>query len=606
MSDFKISGKLNYFLEMLEGIEDALPSLKNNFQDEFKKKKKACSDYVEKHGEAIERGDDGGIVKFRLSRARSTEFKKLRKDLSKSGKLAVVLPQNFLVAIVSEYDAYLGDLIREIYNNKPERVSGLEKEFTFRELMEFTDLDEVKDFVIEKDIETTLRKSHLEQLHSLEKKFGIELTKGLGILPDFIEITERRNLFVHCKGVVSAQYIKICKDNGVELKEVEVGKKLFAQNDYIFKAIHVFSEIAIKLTHVLWNKVFKEDSEKIGESMQDISYELLVREKYKLVNDITPLFLSKPFQSIDDIIKRGLLINNCIAFKELGDNGKAMSLLNSQDWSATTPILKMAQNIIKDEDDLVFHYMNQAMKMEELKKEYIDEWPLFNHIKKKAEFKKLYVELFGEEEIIDVSISNKVSIGVNTGKNDFSKPVIKETVTQSGAAENLQAKISSAEIDLKSEAEVENFAQEEAYAQARADALAEAIAEAEAEAEEEEVLAEAMAQAEADAQAEEQALAEAIATYEEDAQAEEEALAEAIAKYEADAQAEEEALAGAIAKYDEDAQADEKALATEIANYEGNAQAEKENLDGSASLSENSITGNNASNKVYLNQKPKN
>lgn len=407
MSDFEINGKLVYFLDILESIEDALPSLKKNLLDEFNNKKAECESFIEAHAKEIERKEDGKISSFLMHRSKTPELRKLRKERDKSRKLLLVIPTNFLVAIVSEYDAFIGDLIREIYKNKPEKVNSLEKEFTFKEIIEFGSMESIKDFVIEKDIETTLRKSHLEQLNALERKFTIDLTKDLSLLPDFIEITERRNLFVHCKGIVSSQYIKNCSEKGVKLNDLKIGNRLYATNSYIFHAIDVFSELAIKLTHVLWNKVFKEDSEKIGDSIHDISYELLSRKKYELLNSLSPLFLSKPFSSIGEGTRRALLVNHCIALIERGQKDASDKLLDSYDWSASSPILQMAERILKEDYKRSTVYMKQAYQMDVLKKEHIDQWPLFMHFKNSDEFKSLYDELFGKDETINVTISEE-------------------------------------------------------------------------------------------------------------------------------------------------------------------------------------------------------
>lgn len=407
MSDFEINGKLVYFLDILESIEDALPSLKKNLLDEYNNKKVECENFIEAHAKEIERKEDGKISSFLMHRSKTPELRKLRKERDKSRKLLLVIPTNFLVAIVSEYDAFIGDLIREIYKNKPEKVNSLEKEFTFKEIIEFGSMESIKDFVIEKDIETTLRKSHLEQLNALERKFNIELTKDLSLLPDFIEITERRNLFVHCKGIVSSQYIKNCSENGVKLNDLKIGNRLYATNSYIFHAIDVFSELAIKLTHVLWNKVFKEDSERIGDSIHDISYELLSRKKYELLNSLSPLFLSKPFSSVGEGTRRALLVNHCIALIERGQKEASDKLLDSYDWSASSPILQMAERILKEDYKRSAVYMKQAYQMDVLKKEHIDQWPLFMHFKNSDDFKSLYDELFGKDETINVTISEE-------------------------------------------------------------------------------------------------------------------------------------------------------------------------------------------------------
>ncbi|HCC8518756.1 TPA: hypothetical protein L4O18_003836, partial [Enterobacter kobei] len=147
--------------------------------------------------------------------------------------------------------------------------------------------------------------------------FSIPLTKGLTILTSFIEITERRNLFVHCNGVVSSQYMKICTENNCNIGDTKLGTALFASNTYIFNAIAIISELVIKLTHVLWLNLFKsqEDSLPAYNSLIQLSYELLKKEKYDLCISVLPLFSETKSKSLDEITRRYLVINLAIAYK---------------------------------------------------------------------------------------------------------------------------------------------------------------------------------------------------------------------------------------------------------------------------------------------------
>lgn len=313
----KIRYNLNNFIDVLEGIEETLPTIRRNLYRDFKAKEKQSDEFILAHSYQREYDEEGILIKYKMPFEKQRELYFLMRSVHKSLKTARAIPSSFLVSIVSEYDAYLGVLLKEIYLSKPEIINSLEKNLTFNEIMEFGSIDKIKDFVIEKDIETTLRKSHLEQLLSLEKKFSIPLTKGLTILTSFIEITERRNLFVHCNGVVSSQYMKICTENNCNIGDTKLGTALFASNTYIFNAIAIISELVIKLTHVLWLNLFKsqEDSLPAYNSLIQLSYELLKKEKYDLCINVLPLFSETKSKSLDEITRRYLVINLAIAYK---------------------------------------------------------------------------------------------------------------------------------------------------------------------------------------------------------------------------------------------------------------------------------------------------
>ena len=137
-----------------------------------------------------------------------------------------------------------------------------------------------------------MRKSHVEHFDILEKKFATDLRKGLTSWSRFVEITERRNLFVHCDGVVSSQYIKVCSENGVDVTNIQVGDKLDVDPEYVREAFHVITEIAVKLTHVLWRKVLPAEREKADTAIINLSFEMLQEEEYELAANILDLFVN--------------------------------------------------------------------------------------------------------------------------------------------------------------------------------------------------------------------------------------------------------------------------------------------------------------------------
>lgn len=68
-------------------------------------------------------------------------------------------------------------------------------------------------------------------------------------------MTERRNLFVHCGGITSSQYLKVCEENNIILKESSLGMKLGANRNYLMNSYKCLYEIGVKLTQVLWRKL---------------------------------------------------------------------------------------------------------------------------------------------------------------------------------------------------------------------------------------------------------------------------------------------------------------------------------------------------------------
>ena len=63
--------------------------------------------------------------------------------------------------------------VRKIFLIKPELLNSSEKNLTFSKLAEYNSIEEAKEYIIEKEIETVLRDSHSNQFKWLESKLGM-------------------------------------------------------------------------------------------------------------------------------------------------------------------------------------------------------------------------------------------------------------------------------------------------------------------------------------------------------------------------------------------------------------------------------------------------
>ena len=221
------------FLHKIEAIHESTTFLMLMSFVETKRAREEYLDFLKKQGEIEDEDEDKTVFKLRMEFAK--QAKKLEKKSERSRTILTLLPRNFLVSLVAEYDSYLGQLITELLTYKPEILNSGEKNISFTDLTKLGSIEAAREHIIAKEVETVLRKSHSEQFDWLSSTFGLKLKSGLNSWGRFIELTERRNLFVHCDGIVSAQYLKVCARNDVEVdKEISVGHALGASKDYIY------------------------------------------------------------------------------------------------------------------------------------------------------------------------------------------------------------------------------------------------------------------------------------------------------------------------------------------------------------------------------------
>src|SRR5699024_7045080 len=138
-----------------------------------------------------------------------------------------------------------------------------------------------QNYVIEKEIDALLRKSHTEQIEWISNKFNIKIDPDEKLWASFIEVTERRNIFVHANGYVTNQYLNTCNEHRVSLdKELEIDTELWVPQDYFEEAFSTVYELGFKLGQVLWRKIIPDEIKEADSQLIDFGFELLVLKKY--------------------------------------------------------------------------------------------------------------------------------------------------------------------------------------------------------------------------------------------------------------------------------------------------------------------------------------
>jgi len=308
-----------------------------------------------------------------------------------------VAPRSFLVALISQYDAYLGNLLKSLFSLRSELLESSERSLTFSELCKFQSVDNAREYILEKEIETLLRKSHAEQFSWLEKRFGINLRTDLPIWPTFIEITERRNLYVHTDAAVSTQYLEVCRENGVSTAHIKVGDQLEMTDEYFQVAHETIYEVGAKLGQVLWRKLIPDQVRVADEVLLTTTYFLLTEKRLSLANVLLTFAdttLGK--KHADEHLRLMFLVNHALASYLAGNKSECLEILDTQDWSATSDLFKLAELVLREKFNDAANLMKKIGSTNRpLKFEYLN-WPLFQEFRNSEQFASAFKELFGE------------------------------------------------------------------------------------------------------------------------------------------------------------------------------------------------------------------
>jgi len=229
----------------------------------------------------------------------------------------------------------------------------------------------------------------------MENKFGIVLTKDLPCWSTFIEVMERRNLFVHCNGVVSTQYLTVCSAEGVDCSKIKVGQELQVGAQYFERAYTTILEVGVKLAHVLWRKLKPDEMPTADANLNRVALDLISDEKYTLAQ--TLLDFATQFKKFgDESVRRTLVLNRAQAYKWGGDEKRAREILQAEDWEASSEKFQLGEAVLKDDFNSAAKFMKRLGRGGSPTKEDYREWPMFKVFRTTTQFASAYREVFSE------------------------------------------------------------------------------------------------------------------------------------------------------------------------------------------------------------------
>jgi hypothetical protein len=382
-------------------LRETLPLLMATIIAECESAKTNLEEYLNKYAEKTKQ-DEHGNFEYMLSIDHMYKVSALSRQNLHLNTSKNLLPRSFLVSLVSQYDAYLGSLIRVMFLKKPEILNSSEKNLTFSQLVGFSTIEDARKHIVEKEIEAVIRESHIEQIRWLEKKLAIPLTKDLDIWPTFVEITERRNLFVHTDGIVSEQYLSVCDENSVEFpNELKIGDCLGVSNDYFKQSCDCCFEFGIKLAHVIWRKLAPDDRESADTSLNQTCFELISEGEYKLALALLTFATETIKQHSSEEIFLYLIINKAQSLKWDGRDEECKALIATIDWSAKGHKYNLAKLVLLEEYTEAARLMKIIGPKGEVDIVSYTNWPLFKEFRKTMIFNEAFEEIFGKKPQIE-------------------------------------------------------------------------------------------------------------------------------------------------------------------------------------------------------------
>jgi hypothetical protein len=296
--------------------------------------------------------------------------------LSKAENLVV---RSLLIALISEFDTFSGSLIRFLRSLKPHFFDFHNKEIPFREIAASGSLRSLEDFLVMQEIESLLRYGQKERLKWIQSKTSTQIIEKLPSFSVFMEATQRRNLFVHTDGMISSQYLEICKREGyISERPCRLGEKLEINQAYFFRASASVLEVGIMSAFYAVDSLNAIETNSLFTTMRSVACKLNhIHHSALAATLLEALVASKNINKVQTRLLEKIKIDLAIFYSTRGNDQKMIDILAAKNRARRSKIMEFYAAVLSKNYDKASKILPGLFATKKINFSVIEREPVF-------------------------------------------------------------------------------------------------------------------------------------------------------------------------------------------------------------------------------------
>lgn len=379
-----------FFLPIL--IKKIQKDIKNPSKDIPKEKLQKnldilISDYKKNYPENI---DKKWKILIKIDQKAFKKFEKQREKRQHCISHQIHIEKAVLFNLISYFENLFSDIIHIILKKHPEILKINEKILTYNELINFSEFDDAKDYLIEQEIEKFLFKPLSEFFDFFENKvFKTTLPNLSKYKNDIIEIKERRNLLIHNWWIINSKYLNIVEKSIQKKFEIEKDKEINLWTKYIEDSIKKVELIGLEiLTLVSLKFQEKKEKEEAVWSINEIIYNTFVNsnKNYFLGENLASFILEDCKSYLNDEQKDYFQLNYRYILKEQNKFNLIKDIALKYDISSKNHIIKLCYyTIIDNYTEACKHIIPSMNEDGKFDINFYEEFPILKNLRKQKQ-----------------------------------------------------------------------------------------------------------------------------------------------------------------------------------------------------------------------------
>jgi len=265
----------------------------------------------------------------------------------------MTLFRSAFVMLNSNFDQLIADLISYFYKEFPDALHS-DNSLTLSELQSCSDIDEAREFVTAKTVRTVTSGSLDQQMRFFRQTIKVTGFDEVVKWDVVSEAVARRNLLVHCGGIVNRSYLSEVplEERPPDAKTAKIGSILVVPPQYFRDAFTEFFAAGMAVLQCCWRKWHKDERDEADGVLIDIMYRTLLKEDWKLAERIGELAAS--CKAADEENRLLLLFNYCISLKQLDRFDLLDKCIANLDVSAHRPKFRLAVAALRNDERNIY------------------------------------------------------------------------------------------------------------------------------------------------------------------------------------------------------------------------------------------------------------
>jgi hypothetical protein len=296
-------------------------------------------------------------------------------------KKGLLLNEGLLVTAITTFETLLVQILAEQLRRFPALLPADEPRFSLKDLQEFDSLEDAREAVIEKRVDSIMRDGFSEWETWFENRAGVSFEELCIDHDGVTEAFQRRHLVVHKDARVDREYLR-----RLGREEPPEGTVLRVEESYLEDVLDELDVFGVGLGTALAIKWFKQYVVDYVADVNRVAYSLLELNRNRACVRLCQIGFN--LADGEGWTLNAMRVNGWIAQRRLAGRASIKDEVDGWDVSALAPEFRLAKLVLLGEHDKALDLLSKQPDQGELIGS--PDWPLFEELREESRFKELF------------------------------------------------------------------------------------------------------------------------------------------------------------------------------------------------------------------------